>query len=68
MRRDVEKVTKYLEEHSGRLDIDIKNAQKKGNELQVNFYDGAKSATDIAVMLLKDILKRNEIGLDKSKD
>ena len=59
LKEDLEKVAEYLKQHSGRLTLDIKNANKKHNKEQINFYEGAKSATDIAVTLLTDVLKRN---------
>ena len=58
LKEDVEKLVGYMLGHSGRLDKDIANAQKRGDNDKVNFYEGAKGATDMFSMMIHDILNK----------
>lgn len=59
MREDIEKLIGYMEAHAGRLGKDITNAASKKEENMVEFYDGAKGATEMFLRLLKEIYEKN---------
>lgn len=48
----------YMEGHHKRLDLDIKHAQDKGDNDNVQYYKGAQNATNLFIVLIQDILNK----------
>jgi len=60
MRDDILKLKEYMEDHCGRLDMDIENAKTNTTIEAPNYYEGAKGATTLFIGLLTDIIKKHE--------
>jgi hypothetical protein len=60
MKKDVEDLLKYMKGHHDRLDLDIDNALKKRDIDHVQFYEGAKNATELFISLLQDVITKND--------
>lgn len=61
MENDVKLLLDYMKGHSERLDLDINNAKQKNEINNVEFYKGAKSATEQFVRLVNDIIEKHSL-------
>lgn len=59
MEEDIKNLLGYLKKHHQNLDKDIENAKDKRDWDNVQFYEGAKNATELFIHLMEDIIKKN---------
>jgi hypothetical protein len=60
IKQDLEELFIYMNGHCERLTLDIKNAEDRKDDAKVEYYKGAKGATDMFLRLMQDVLEKNQ--------
>jgi len=60
IKQDLEELFIYMNGHCERLEKDISIAFDRQDDDKVEYYKGAKGATDMFLRLMQDVLEKNQ--------
>ena len=61
VKQNLEELFIYMNGHCERLTLDIKNAEARNDSDKVEYYKGAKGATEMFLRLMQDILEKDKL-------